>query len=100
MCLSHPSFTYSFNSGYIVLAFYYLKVYFSFLLYILLVNLYIRQSFVRSEANAKSFARTIIFAPAYAFCILLSNLKIALAIFKEVYRPTTIFMLQKAHLKK
>ena len=100
MCLSHPSFTYSFNFGYIVLAFYYLKVQVSFSLYILLVNLHIRQLFVRSEANAKSFARTIFFAPAYAFCILLSNLKIALAISKKAYRPTTIFILQKAHLKK
>ena len=95
MYLSHLSFTYSFNSGYIVLAFYYLKVYFSFSLYILLVNLHIRQSFVRSKGNAKSFARTI---PAYAFCILLSNLKIALSILKKAYRPTTIFILQKAYL--
>ena len=59
MCLSHSSFTYSFNSGYIVLAFFYLKVLFGFSLYILLVNLHIRQSLVRSEANAKSFARTM-----------------------------------------
>ena len=59
MCHSHPSFTYSFNSGYIVLAFFYLKVLFDFSLFILIVNLHTEQSFVRSEANAKSFARTI-----------------------------------------
>ena len=69
-------------------------------MYILLVNLHIRPSFVRSEANIKSFARTIFFAPAYAFCILLSNLKIAIAISKEAYGPTKKFVLQKAHTKK
>ena len=40
------------------------------------------------------------FSPAHAFCILPANLKIALALLKKAYRPTTIFVSQKIHIKK
>ena len=63
----------------------------------MLVNFHIRQSVVQSAANAKFFARKIVFAPVHAFCIPLANLKIGLAILKKTYRPIKLITLQKTH---